>query len=113
MPKRHALMFVLRPYQTDAVAAREHSRRRDAWLRKQKELLDLEGRLSAAAVADLLPDVADEDMEPSPEPTRVVRMVGGLAAAPAPVTNGDTFMDRYAVALERQRPPSTHLRAVE
>ncbi len=95
----------------DAVAAREHSRRRGAWLRKQKELLELEGRLSAAAVADLLPDVADEDMEPTPEPTRVVRMVGGVAAAPA--ANPDAFMDRYAQLLERQRPTSTHLRVVE
>lgn len=96
----------------DAAAAREHSRRRGAWLRKQKELLDLEGRLSAAAVADLLPDVSDDDMEPTPAP-RVVRMIGGLAAAPAPAADADAFMDRYAQALERQRPVSTHLRAVE
>lgn len=97
----------------DAVAAREHNRRRGAWLRKQKELLELEGRLSAAAVADLLPDVGDEDMEPTPEPSRVVRMIGGLAVAPTPAVNPDAFMDRYAQALERQRPTSTHLRAVE
>lgn len=94
----------------DAVAAREHSRKRGAWLKKQKELLELEGRLSAAAVADLLPDVADEDMEPEPEPTRVVRMVGGLAASPVRASQPSAFLTQAAQGLERYRD---HLRLVD
>lgn len=95
---------------SDAAKAREHSRVRGAWLKKQNDMLALERRLSAAAVADLLPDVSDDDLAPAPAP-RVVRMIGGLAAAPVPVIEQDGFLDRYGQALKRQRPD--HLRAVE
>ncbi|MBD3838216.1 transposase, partial [Brevundimonas sp.] len=97
---------------SDATAAREHGRVKAAWLRSQKDMLALERRLSAADVADLLPDVA-EDEDFTPEPTRVVRMLGGLAAAPvaSPVEAPAQIMDRYAEALARQRPD--HLRLIE
>lgn len=94
----------------DAAAAREHARARTAWMRRQKELLELERRLSARDVADLLPDIIDDEDE-APPPARVVRMVGGLAAMPAPAAPAPDFIDRYAEALARQRPD--HLRPVE
>ena len=97
---------------SDATAAREHGRVKAAWLRSQKDMLALERRLSAADVANLLPDVA-EDEDFTPEPTRVVRMLGGLAAAPvaSPAEAPAQIMDRYAEALARQRPD--HLRLIE
>lgn len=99
----------------DATAAREHGRTRKAWLRRNKELLELERRLSAADVAALLPDIEDEDA-PQPAP-RAVRMIGGLksslAASPTPARDEDAtpFIDRFADAQARQRPD--HLRLVE
>lgn len=95
----------------DAAAAREHGRVKAAWLRRQKDMLELERRLSAADVSALLPEVEDE--ADAPPPPRVVRMVGGLAAAPAPAPADEaaTIMDRYAEALAKQRPD--HLRLIE
>lgn len=96
----------------DATAAREHGRAKTAWLRSQKAMLELERRLSATDVAALLPDI-DEDDDVAPPAPRVVRMIGGLAAAPAaaPAEAANTVMDRYAEALARQRPD--HLRLIE
>jgi transposase InsO family protein len=100
---------------SDAAAAREHGRVKTAWLRSQKAMLELERRLSATDVAALLPDIDEDDGEaPAPAPsTRVVRMIGGLAAAPAAarVVEPTPFIDRYAEALAQQRPD--HLRLVE
>lgn len=97
----------------DATAAREHGRARTAWLKSQKAMLDLERRLSATDVAALLPDIDDDDDAPMAPATRVVRMIGGLAAAPSadPFEAAAPVMDRYAEALARQRPE--HLRLIE
>lgn len=94
----------------DANAAREHGRKRSAWLKANKHLLELERRLGATDIAALLPDLDEEDAVPAPAP-RVVRMVGGLALQAEPETDTPSFMDRYAEGLARQR--ESHLRVVE
>jgi len=94
----------------DAAAAREHSRKRAAYLKRQKELLDLERRLSAAQVAALLPEV-EEELDDEPPTPKAVRMIAGLAAAPAAAPASTPFIDRFAEAVARSRPD--HLRVVD
>lgn len=95
----------------DAAAGREHNRARAAYLKAWKDQLAVERRLSASDVAALLPDLDEDDTAPAPSPERVVRMVGGLAAAPAQAADPTPIIDRYAEALARQRPE--HLRLIE
>ncbi|MPZ57585.1 MAG: DDE-type integrase/transposase/recombinase [Rhizobiales bacterium] len=61
----------------DMDAAREHARARRSWFKAQRELLDIERRLSIGAVAKLLP--APEPVAEPPRP-KVVRLVAnGIA----------------------------------
>jgi putative transposase len=65
----------------DMDAAREHARRKRAWFKAQRELLDLERRMTIDEVARLLPKI--DPVEPPP-PTKVVRLVAAGAATPKP-----------------------------
>jgi putative transposase len=63
----------------DMAAAQEHARRLRAWLRAQREMLNLERRMTIDQVARLIPEPAPL---PAAEP-KVIRLVANGAAAPA------------------------------
>jgi transposase InsO family protein len=98
----------------DVDAAREHGRKRRAFLRLNRELLETERSMSIAEVAAMLPEAP----EPAPPPeTKVVAMTRG-ATALKPVFEEEEReehdLDQFvrAVALERAQRGGRHLSLV-
>lgn len=82
---------------TDATAAREHERRRNAWLKAQRDLLAAERRMTIEEVAALMPLAA-----PTPEPeTKVIRLVAN--GAPREVAGPDeaAVAERFSRGMAR------------
>ncbi|WP_374653085.1 transposase domain-containing protein [Dongia sp.] len=67
----------------NADKAREHGRQRKRWLRAQREMLEAERRMSAAAVADLVPLNAGPSELPAATVVRLPRPVHDLKRMPS------------------------------
>lgn len=100
----------------DVGAARDHGRRRRAWLRAQRDILAAERSMSIADVAALLPKI--EAPEP-PAPPKIVRLVQGataLAAIPEPEEDAPAvdhgWLLRDAERNRRLRAERGHLNLV-
>lgn len=87
----------------DAEAAREHARRRRAWLKGYRQMAEAEVKLPVEQLAAMLPQAPAEP--PAPPAPRVVRLVRGAAALkPAPEEEEDETPqdERLFVAAVRE-----------
>ena len=95
----------------NAAAAREHGRKRRAYLKSLKEVADAEAKFDAARVAAMLPEAEDE-LPPSPK--KIVQLVNRGASAAAKAQD-DQEQEEFEAKLARglERIAGADLRIVE